>query len=346
MRYQTDKTNNRYYNLNAVQFNKLLNLVCTYPYQFVRMITAKGRKRDTHSIPKYKDLHEWIYECSKLFNEQPKKFVEIIYWILNDLTDYPICENPLCNKKIKNYTSSGYYPRYCSCKCAATDIKTKQKRENTSLKKYGAKNVFASDYGKEKIMNSCLLNLGVPYSGMSDIKKKKTEETNLKKYKVKNVNQNPEIQQRGIKTRLTRYNSIFGNTIYQKYRYNNVVFDSSWELALYIYLQDNNFNFEYHSLKYIFKYYTIDGKLHTYYPDFIINGKIFEIKGEQYFNSKNEPYDIRNKCYWYEKYKCMKENGVQILRYNDLTAIFHYIENRYGKTYLSNFRIITPDISN
>ena len=50
----------------------------------------------------------------------------------------------------------------------------KKQREETCLVVYKSKNVFSSDYGKKKIMETCLKNHGVPYSGMSEQKKKNT----------------------------------------------------------------------------------------------------------------------------------------------------------------------------
>ncbi len=43
-------------------------------------------------------------------------------------------------------------------------------------------------------METCLKNHGVPYSGMSEQKKKNTVKSNLKNYGVENVNQVPEIR--------------------------------------------------------------------------------------------------------------------------------------------------------
>lgn len=58
-------------------------------------------------------------------------------------------------------------------------------------------------------------------------------------------------------------------------------FDSIYEIAYYIWLVDNNIRFKYEpdmSILYIF-----DGKQHWYMPDFIVEGKIIEIKGDHFF---------------------------------------------------------------
>lgn len=80
------------------------------------------------------------------------------------------------------------------------------------------------------------------------------------------------------------------------------MFDSSWEIAYYIWLKDNMIIFEYQpniSFKYI-----VNGQIHYYRPDFKVNDEIHEIKGEQFFNetamicpwdyTKNDIYIMQN----------------------------------------------------
>ena len=122
-----------------------------------------------------------------------------------------------------------------------------------------------------------------------------------------------------------------------KYIYNNIHFDSGWELAYFIYLKDNNINFEYHP-KISFKYLDNLGKERLYYPDFLVNGEFQEIKGNQFFNENNEPYSRYDNDFWWEKYNCMRENSVKILKYEDLAPIFEYIDFKYGKDYIKSFK--------
>ena len=60
--------------------------------------------------------------------------------------------------------------------------------------------------------------------------------------------------------------------------YDNIYFMSTWELAYYLYLKDCGENIERCKLR--FKY-TYNNKEHYYTPDFIVNGKIVEIKGRE-----------------------------------------------------------------
>ena len=166
----------------------------------------------------------------------------------------------------------------------------------------------------------------------------KALQTKLEKYGNKSGNtswmytKNPMFNEETKKKVLEKSLSSSG-----KYIYNNIHFDSSWELAYYIYLNDYNIYFEYHPTI-TFKYLDNLGKERLYYPDFLVNGEYQEIKGEQFFNESNEPFSIYGNDFWWEKYNCLKEHSVKILRYNDLIPVFEYINSKYGKDYIKKFK--------
>lgn len=54
-------------------------------------------------------------------------------------------------------------------------------------------------------------------------------------------------------------------------------FDSSWELAIWIYCKDHNISIEHNPCTFVYEY---DGKQHLYLVDFRINGKLVEVKGD------------------------------------------------------------------
>lgn len=58
--------------------------------------------------------------------------------------------------------------------------------------------------------------------------------------------------------------------------YKGIFCDSSWELAVLIYCLDHGISIERCTEKRPYEY---DGKIHYYHPDFIIDGKIYEVKG-------------------------------------------------------------------
>lgn len=322
--------NNRYYQVNPNNFIKLRNLIIKYPRQCTRMLLAKNR------VQGLEYLYNWINSIVKqFFIEFPPTLIEKLVWIMNDMIDYPKCQNLNCTNKVRKYQSIGKYGSHCCSKCAGENSQTLIKREETCFKKFGAKNVFASRYGKNKIKETCIQKYGVPYSGMSEIKKIHTEESNLKKYGVKHVNQVPEIKQKGTDTLITNYGQLFN---YSKYLYDKQKFDSSWEIIYYIYLKSNNIQFEFHKKHFWLSYFK-NGKECRYYPDFIVNNEIHEIKGDQFFNKNNEPYDRIHNVWWHEKYKCMIKNNVKIIRGNDMIPILKWFNENYPINYLDQFLI-------
>lgn len=64
-------------------------------------------------------------------------------------------------------------------------------------------------------------------------------------------------------------------------KYPEFTFDSTWEVKVYEFCKDNNIPVEYSpAISYEYEY---DGKIWTYHPDFLINGKVYEVKGDQFF---------------------------------------------------------------
>lgn len=91
---------------------------------------------------------------------------------------------------------------------------------------------------------------------------------------------------------------------------------STYELAYVIYCFDHNINIQRYSGFYEYEY---EGQKHRYYPDFIVDGTIIEIKG-----------------YWTEqvdaKTKSVSDKPIKVLYYDDLIDVFDYIKIKYGKT--------------
>lgn len=121
----------------------------------------------------------------------------------------------------------------------------------------------------------------------------------------------------------------------QTYKYNDIVFDSSWELAVWIYHIENNIHIERQPVQ---LKYEKNGSTHTYLPDFMINGKLVEVKGDQMFDKDGNPI-FNNKHPWKEKYQCMLDNNVLIWRYKDVKFFLDYAAQKYGKDYLKQFRV-------
>lgn len=260
-------------------------------------------------------LNIWINECTPMLVDKKYSISYKAYWILHNLIDFPLCK--YCGIKMtepKHYLGifDGFRD-FCCNRHAQKDLKTQETIKASLFKHYGY-NVTSS--------------LLIPEV------KEKSEKTCERLYGNKKPIVTPEIQKKCKK----------------RYLYNGIYFHSQPELALYIYLVDHNIPFKYHVSTYFT--YEYDGKLHKYYPDFIIDGKIVEIKGDQFFDKNGKmkaPFRSQYKseeqyiyaCKNYEaKQKCMQENNVIIFRNNDYQKYLDYISDTYGPKYLLSFKNI------
>lgn len=93
--------------------------------------------------------------------------------------------------------------------------------------------------------------------------------------------------------------------------------DSSWELAYIIYCLDHNIDIKRCTEK---RQYMWEGKQKNYIPDFVVDGRIVEIKG---YKSKQ----------WLAKLSANQD--VTVLYEKDLRPMLEYVVNTYGKDFLS-----------
>ena len=99
-----------------------------------------------------------------------------------------------------------------------------------------------------------------------------------------------------------------------------------------------------------FSFIDKNGVEHKYHPDFLVEDKIVEIKGNHFFKedgTMQNPWKNRN---WTEeqqkdsdalyeaKHQCMLRNGVRIITGNEYKKYNIYVEKRYGKKYLKQFK--------
>lgn len=243
----------------------------------------------------------------------------------------------------------------------------KSKREATNLKKYGSALIGSSIVLTKKALETRKEKFGSHWTEEMTVKCKKTKLDNHgdenynnydkivntceEKYKVSsplelditkdNYTKSVKSGTRRIKflksynaTCNKKYNGKSPNSIPEirnkqrhRYLYDNVKFDSSYELIYYVYLKAHGINFEYHP-NICFEYISI-GKKHTYFPDFIVNNEIIEIKGEHYFKNGDfsDPYNRMNndkQIIAKDKMACMLSNNVKIFTKKDLTEAFAY----------------------
>lgn len=268
------------------------------------------------------------------------------------MTDFPKCANPDCMNKVGlDYNvvwSRGYVP-YCSLKCGIKCSRDKcndtrhrhmdedpeflanidKKRKQTCLKNYGD----STWNNRESAYKTCLEHFGtrIPIANKNILAKsmktrekkygkgnltnyKKTAETCLRLYGHRSVWGNPEIHKKCIDKTIELYGSPNpGN----KYEFEGLKFDSRPEVAYYIWLRDTNSDFSYKS-GLCFEY-VHEGKIYHYYPDFIVEGQVVEIKGDHFFENCDpskkmiNPFlDVQDGCAE-AKHQCMIANNVKII---------------------------------
>lgn len=143
----------------------------------------------------------------------------------------------------------------------------------------------------------------------------KSKQTYLRKYGVEHPSQLPEKRELG-----------FGPF---KYYYDDYVFDSSWELAYYVWLKDQNIDFVVHPFP-IEYYDEYKQKKRMYFPDFIVEDEIIEIKGDFLINKKDGTLkDIG-------KQKILEDYEVAIFTEKEIRPYIKYAESKVGD--LTKFR--------
>ena len=275
-----------------------------------------------------------------------------------------------CNKtKLERFGTLGI--------SALPEIKEKLKRAH--LKKYGVAHSSKSDVVKAKIAKTNLERYGYTAAAKNEkVRKKlsmamkanfsnkerykqimeKREKTSIQKYgytaaakrletrkklssimkaHFSNPKRKREILEKRYRTNLKRY-GVAGPIAF-RYLYKNVKFDSSWELAFYLYNLSLN-----KPVKRCTKFfeYEFKGNSHLYFPDFEIKDKIFEIKGDHFFNEKGLmicPFDRAKDGLFQAKQQCGIKNNVIFITRKEITPALDYMENKYGKNWKEIFKI-------
>lgn len=162
----------------------------------------------------------------------------------------------------------------------------------------------------------------------------------LKSHKKLLHERKDEIWEKKRQTLLSHYGTPCTPTL--KYMFEGKLFDSGPELAYFIWLRDQKKSFIYHPT--IWFEYVFQGETHKYFPDFIVEGQAVEIKGNQFFEGKDPtksmvcPFDRSKDAEYEAKHQCMIANGVKVLTSQDYHQYEQFVETKYGKGYLQQFK--------
>lgn len=199
----------------------------------------------------------------------------------------------------------------------------RDKVESTCIKEYGSSCYFGSEEGKAKLKQKNIDEHGVEHTWQRKDVKEKIRATNRELYGVDYPVQNPEIRSQWQK----------------RYTFEGIAFDSAPELAFYIWLKDNNIEFEYQPN--IAFSYEFEGKTRKYEPDFKIGDMLFELKGDHFFSEDGKminPYDRSQDNLYEAKHKCMLMNNIVILKSAEYCIFVKYVVEKHGENYLKTFK--------
>lgn len=207
---------------------------------------------------------------------------------------------------------------------ASEEIRSKY--EETMLKRYGVDNPWKDPFNLNK--NA--------YTKEAILKGQKTQ---LERTGYISVLQFPETRAANSIAAHTKEANIKrkkNNT--HSYFYEGIHFDSSWELALWIYAKDHNEQIEREPVR---LFYSDGEKQYSYFPDFLYKGRLVEIKADHLVDSEGNLLDFYNLSRSKRldlKKECMDLNNVLLWKYNDIKFAVEYISSKYGKNYLLSFK--------
>ena len=207
-----------------------------------------------------------------------------------------------CQDKIRKTTRE----RYGVDRYSQTD-ECKQKVKESFQKHYGVDRYSQTEYWRNDIKEICQQKYGVNHYSQTNEYKEKMKNTCQERYGVNHYSQTYEFSKKRRKI----------------IEYDNLTFDSSWEIIVYEYCKKNNIPCIYQpNIKFTYEY---NGNIHYYQPDFLINDIFYEVKGDQFFDGDKMicPYN-RNEykdCLAEAKHQCMIKNNVIILRGKDIKKI-------------------------
>ena len=262
-----------------------------------------------------------------------------------------------CGKELtysQSFKSVGNFGHHCSCKCAQNNPILKEhiqnqltsyymehygvtnpmqlsstvlKSKKTFIEHYGVDNNMKSELGQLEYKKAMQEKYGVDYTWQLSSVQEKSKQTNLNKYGFENAIKNNEIRKKAFDNRT------------KSYYYANIHFDSAPELAMYIFLTDNNIKFEYQpDCNFLYEY---DNQIHKYFPDFKIGNSFYEIKGDHFLKKDGtwqNPFNHQQDPLFEAKHKCALSNNIIILYSKDYQKYLDYVNLQYGKDYLKQFK--------
>ena len=308
------------------------------------------------------NLFDEILNRTSFLVDSSIPFTARLHCLEHHMDQQPTCK--VCGNPVEWYGKSNDFRTYCSRKCQYSDDDFWGDVRGTCRERLGVENPFQSESVKERIKErhmenlgveypmqsevvraksrqSCITNLGVENPSQSEEVQEKKEETTFKNYGVKHPFQSEVVKERARTTCIDRWgvdnfskSPLFALYHRSRILHDGIWFDSHWEVKVYDFLVEHDIPFDYQIEPIPYEY---DGVTHCYFPDFRVNGRIYEVKGDHFFRMNESTgqeemfcpfrYDWSDeyyewKCGQYEaKHQCMLRNNVVILRERDINNL-------------------------
>ncbi len=294
------------------------------------------------TISKKKKIEVICYTCGKSFERYLRNALDGLK--KRDHIYCPSCQSKITNSRMDFKERTKKTKETAIKKYGSVSEMYKKRNETTKevwLEKYGVEHAFQSEVVKDKIKKTSLERYGVENPGASKDALEKAKKTFIEHYGVDNPWKAEEVKQKIKNTNIEKYGAEYYTQTdeYQRkakkrYTYEGLAFDSSWELAFYIFCVDKGMSIK-RQVNGI-PYKDCDGTSHMYFPDFEIDGKLYEIKGGQFYTNGTFDGGIYKTKSYKNKVDCIKDNGVIII--SDVDKYLEYVYEKYGKHYLQSFR--------
>lgn len=184
------------------------------------------------------------------------------------------------------------------------------------------------------------------WSDLDDSSREYLRKKNKESHLTENyLNRRLEIQ----KSRTKEYWKEIRSKSHHSYFYEGLDFDSSWELAVWIYAKDHSLDIEREPIMFE---YEVNGKVKKYFPDFKLNEDLIEVKGDHFFKNGKMicPFDESLNDIYEAKHQCGLKNKVKFWTSKEMQNILKYVEDKYTKDYLELFKkdlsFPYPELSN
>lgn len=200
-----------------------------------------------------------------------------------------------------------------------------ENREKTVQERYGVRSTLLLPEVREKIRQTSMERYGmeVPSNNPESRKKAnyKYKGTCYKKYGVSSY------------TKREEFREVLHNRV--RYRYKGIDFNTKWLLCFYIYYEELGKTVEFDVPEWV--YLNSDGKEDKYRPDCKMDGKYYDMRGDEYYYG-GKRYEKFEKS---TLYKFMKEKGIKIITLDEISMYYEYIEWRWGGLeYIDQFKVL------